>query len=111
MKIDPGQLTSPFASIRDVSYSQGEDEVLFSMHTVFRINDIKPRSENNRLFEVNLTLTDDNDQDLRVLTDHIREESSSTNEGWERLGSVLIKMGRSDKAQEVYEVLLDQTTN
>jgi hypothetical protein len=42
MKIDPAQSTSPFASIGDVSYFQGEDEVLFAMHTVFRINDIRP---------------------------------------------------------------------
>jgi tetratricopeptide (TPR) repeat protein len=111
MKIDPSQSTTPFASIRGVSYFQGEDEVLFSMHTVFRINDIKPIGENNRLFEVNLTLTGDNDQDLCVLTDRIREETFPDNEGWERLGLVLLKMSQFDKAQEVYEVLLDQTTN
>ena len=84
---------------------------LFSMHSVFRINDIKPMDGNNRLFEVNLTLTSDNDQDLCALTDRIREESFPNVEGWYRLGLLLIKMGQSDKAQEVYEVLLDQTTN
>jgi tetratricopeptide (TPR) repeat protein len=111
MTIDPSQSTTPFASIRNVSCFQREDEVLFAMHTVFRINDIKSMDGNNRLFEVNLTLTGDNDQDLRVLTDRVREESSPDSKGWERLGLVLLKMGQSDKAQEVYEVLLDQTTN
>jgi tetratricopeptide (TPR) repeat protein len=111
MKIDPAQSTTPFASIRDVSSFQEEDEVLFAMHTVFRVNDIKAMDGNTRLFEVNLTLTGDNDQDLRVLTDRIREESFPHAEGWYRLGQVLIKMGQSDKAQEVYEVLLDQRTN
>jgi tetratricopeptide (TPR) repeat protein len=110
MKIDPDQSTTPFASIGDVSYFQGENEVLFAMHTVFRINDIKPMDGSNSLFEVNLTLTGDNDEDLRVLTDRIREETFPDDEGWYRLGSVLLKMGQSDKAQEVYEVLLDQTT-
>jgi tetratricopeptide (TPR) repeat protein len=110
MKIDPVQSTSPFASIRDVSDFPEEDEVLFAMHTVFRIKDIKPIGENNRLFEVNLTLTGDNDQDLRVLTNRIREETFPDSEGWYRLGEVLMKMGQSDKAQEVYEVLLDQRT-
>jgi tetratricopeptide (TPR) repeat protein len=111
MTIDPVQSTTPFASIRDVSYFPEEDEVLFAMHTIFRINDIKPTGENNRLFEVNLTLTGDNDQDLRVLTDRIREETFPDNEGWYRLGLVLLEMGQSDKAQEVYEVLLEQTTD
>jgi tetratricopeptide (TPR) repeat protein len=111
MTIDPSQSATPFASIRGVSCFQGEDEVLFSMHTVFRINDIKPIDGNSRLFEVNLTLTGDNDQDLRVLTDRIREETFPHAEGWYRLGLVLLKMGQPDKAQEVYEVLLDQATN
>jgi len=44
--IDPTILSSPFASIRDVSDFVAEDEVLFSMHTVFRINDIKRLDEN-----------------------------------------------------------------
>jgi tetratricopeptide (TPR) repeat protein len=111
LKIDPTQSTTPFASIRGVSFFPKEDEVMFAMHTVFRINDIKSIDGNNRLFEVNLTLTGDNDQDLRVLTDRIREESFPHAEGWYRLGSVLLKMDQYDKAKEVYEVLLEQTTN
>jgi hypothetical protein len=71
MTIDSAQSTIPFALIHDVSSFQEEGEVLFAVHTVFRINDIKPMDENDLLFEVNLTLTSDNDQDLRVLTDRI----------------------------------------
>jgi tetratricopeptide (TPR) repeat protein len=108
--IDPSKSTALFALIRDVSYFQEEDEVLFSMHTVFRINDIKPIDGNNRLFEVTLTLTSDNDKDLRDLTDRIQEESFPNVEGWYRLGLMLFKMGQSNKAQEVYQALLDQTT-
>jgi hypothetical protein len=102
MKVDPAQSTTPFASIRGVSYFQGEDEVLFAMHAVFRINDIKPMDGNDRLFEVNLTLTGDNDQDLRVLTDRIREETFPDSEGWARLGSVLIKMGQLRRPKKFY---------
>ena len=47
------------------------------MHTVFRIGEITPMDGNNRLFQVKLTLTSDNDKDLRVLTNHIREETVS----------------------------------
>jgi tetratricopeptide (TPR) repeat protein len=86
-----------------------EDEVLFSMNTVFRINGIKQISRSNRLFEVNLTLPSDNDIDLRELADHIRAESFPEAEGWYRLGLVLIKMDQFDNAGEVFEVLLDQT--
>ncbi|CAF1095738.1 unnamed protein product [Adineta steineri] len=103
--------TSPFASVTGVSYFHTEDEVLFSMHTIFRIGDIKPMDGNNDLYKVNLTLTIDNDQDLRTLTDSIRQETFPDSSGWYRLGLLLKSMGQSNKAQEVYEVLLHQTTD
>jgi tetratricopeptide (TPR) repeat protein len=59
---------------------------------------------------VELTLTSDNDKDLRVLTDRIREETYPDSSGWYRLGLVLRKMGQPKKAQQVYEILLEQTT-
>jgi tetratricopeptide (TPR) repeat protein len=111
MTIDPSKSTTPFASINGVSYFQTEDEVLFSMHTVFRIGKIQSMGENSRLFQVDLTLTGEDDKDLQVLTDRIREETYPNSRGWYRLGLVLGKMGRFDKSQQVYEALLDQTTD
>jgi tetratricopeptide (TPR) repeat protein len=111
MTINPAQSTTPFASVIDVGcYAGDEDEVLFSMHTVFRIGNITPMGENHRLFRVELTLTSDNDKDLRELTDRIREETFPDVEGWYRLGQVLLKMHQSEKAQQVYEILLEQET-
>jgi tetratricopeptide (TPR) repeat protein len=112
MAINPSQSTTPFASINGVSFFKDkEDEVLFSMHTVFRIGAIKPLDENHRLVQVYLTLTGDNDKDLRVLTDRIREESCPNSEGWYRLGLMLRKMGQFQKAQQVYETMLEQSTD
>ncbi|CAF1399813.1 unnamed protein product [Adineta steineri] len=99
----------PFADISGVSYYHGaEEEILFSMHSVFRIGDIKEINGNNRLWEVELILTSDNDPQLSALTEHIREETSPHQKGWHRLGQLLIKLGQINKAQNVYEVLLDQ---
>ncbi|CAF0765405.1 unnamed protein product [Adineta steineri] len=111
MSINPTDLTSPFASITDVSNFHMEDEILFSMHTVFRIGGIQPIDENNHVYQVNLTLINDSDQDLRTLSDHIRQETFPDERGWYRLGLLLIKMGQFNKAQEVYEVLLNQAIN
>ena len=82
------------------------------MHTVFRINGIKPLGENQRLIQVDLTLTGENDdKDLRELTDRIREETSPDDEGWYRLGMALRRMGQFQKCQQVYEVMLEQATD
>ena len=111
MIIHPAQSTTPFASITNVgAYGDKEDEVLFAMNTIFRIQDIQLMGGNHRLFRVELTLTCDNDADLHVLTDRIREESFPKSEGWYRLAGVLGKMGQPQKAQQVYEMLLEQET-
>ncbi|CAF1405316.1 unnamed protein product [Adineta steineri] len=111
MKVDSSRSTTPFASIAGISDFQNEEEVLFSMHSVFRIQDIKQIDGNNRLYEVNLILTADNDPELSRLTDYIRKESSPDEEGWYKLGSLLWKMGQFDKAEDIYQVLLDQTND
>ncbi|CAF3923491.1 unnamed protein product [Adineta steineri] len=111
MKIDPALSTTPFASIAGISDFQKEEEVLFSMHSVFRIQDIKQMGGYNRLYEVNLVLTADSDPELNRLTDYIRKESSPDAEGWARLGLVVWKMGQFDKAEDIYQVLLDQTND
>jgi tetratricopeptide (TPR) repeat protein len=112
MSIDPSLTSTPFASITGVSYFQDmEDEVLFSMHTIFRIREIKSLGDSNRLWQVDLTLTSDNDKDLRDLTERIREETLPDSTGWFRLGVLLLKMGQPDKAQQVYEVMLQETSD
>jgi tetratricopeptide (TPR) repeat protein len=111
INVDPSKSTTPFASISNISHIEDEDEVLFSMHSVFRIQDITPDSKYSRLYQVNLTLTCNTDEDLRVLTDRIREETFPNSIGWDRLGQVLLMMGHSDKAQQVYDMLLEQSTN
>ncbi|CAF4327583.1 unnamed protein product, partial [Rotaria sordida] len=53
------------------------------MHSVFRIGDIQKLDKKSPLYEVELKLTSDDDQQLRQLTDHIRKEVNGT--GWYRL--------------------------
>ena len=77
MTINPSDASTPFALINSISfYKAVEEEVLFSMHTVFRIGEIKKIKNNNRLYQVTLTLTSDNDKQLQILTGRIREETS-----------------------------------
>ncbi|CAF1213252.1 unnamed protein product [Adineta steineri] len=108
MKINPAQSTTSFASIAGISDFEGEEEVLFSMHSVFRIQNIEQIGENNRLYEVNLVLTADNDPELNRLNDYIRQESYPNSVEWYRLGLVLSEMGQFDKAEDIYQDLLRQ---
>ncbi|CAF4016053.1 unnamed protein product [Rotaria sp. Silwood1] len=111
MTIDPTKSIIPFASINDISFfGDKEGEVLFSMHTVFRICNIQPMEKNNPLYQVELTLTSDNDEERRELTEYIRERTEGST-GWDRLGQLLLKVGQPKKAEQVYEFLLEQTSD
>jgi tetratricopeptide (TPR) repeat protein len=110
ISINPSISTSPFANVRNDSYYQGEEEILFSMHSVFRIGQVKQIDKNDRLWQVDLTLTSDNDPQLHALTKCMQEETKGTT-GWLRLGKLMIRLSHFDKAEELYEILLQQTTN
>ena len=110
MVVNPSTSTVPLASTKNVSYRQHTaEEILFSMHTIFRVHDIKSLETSSRLFQVNLTLTNDEDKDLGILTDRIRKEISSVSNGWHRLGLFRLQIGQNDKAQQIFEALLERT--
>ncbi len=72
MEFDPLILSVPFASLGNISAIPKEKEILFSMHTVFRIGQVQ--QIDNNLWQVNLFLTSkDNDKQSRVLANHIRK--------------------------------------
>jgi tetratricopeptide (TPR) repeat protein len=111
MTIDASISSTPFANIRDVSAYQLEEEILLSMHSIFRIGRMKQIDKtNDRIWQVELTLTSDKDPQLHDLTEHIRKETFSGHKGWFRLGVLLIKLGQFNKAEQVYDVLLEKST-
>ncbi|CAF3872443.1 unnamed protein product [Adineta steineri] len=110
MTIDPRVSSTPFASIKEASYYKTEEEILFSMHTVFRIGAIKQIDNNDKLYEVELQLTADDDEQLRQLTKCISKEVEGGT-GWIRLGALLAKTGHFDKAEELYKALLEQSSS
>lgn len=105
MAIDPTISSIPFAALNAVSHFTTENEILFSTHTVFRIDEIKNMDESNRLWQVELTITRDHDEQLGALTARMREDISSESRP-HQLAQLLIKLGEFDKAKQLYEALL-----
>ena len=107
--VHPSLSSTPFANIENHSCYRTEGEILFSMHSVFRIGHIKPiKSDKDHLWEVELTLTSDDDPQRRALSSKIREETQEWT-GWHRLARLLIMLGQHTKAEDLYKVLIDQT--
>ncbi|CAF3389584.1 unnamed protein product [Rotaria sp. Silwood2] len=109
MTINPSVSSTPFANIDTIGfYNDLEKEVLFSMHTIFRIGQIK--SIKDRLWCVELSsASEDDDQELKRLTEYVRKETQGKT-AWHRIGKLLIKTGSFDKAEEVCEMLLRETS-
>ncbi len=111
INIDPSISSTSFSNVKNDSYFQEEEEILFSMHSVFRIGHVKQiEKNNNRLWQVELTLTSDHDPQLQELTKSMQNDTKGPT-GWFRLGRLMMKVAQFDKAQQVFEVILDRTTN
>ncbi|CAF4530279.1 unnamed protein product [Rotaria sp. Silwood2] len=116
MNIDTAVCTkssTPFAEVSQVGYYKDkEEEILFSTHTIFRIDRLEQIEDNHtdRLWQVNLILVGNQDDDFNKLTAHLREKFKIKT-GWNRLGDILIKLGESAKAEHLYNILLDKATS
>ncbi|CAF1391118.1 unnamed protein product [Rotaria sordida] len=107
IKIDPLNASAPYASIKDISLYDNEKEVLFSISSIFRIDEVSKCQKNKRFWQVDLSLTSDNDPQLRRLTDHMRHALGG-GDVWHRMGQLMIKIGELKKAEEIFGILLEK---
>jgi tetratricopeptide (TPR) repeat protein len=109
IEIEPIVSSTAFTELKGENCSfDSEKEILFSMHSIFRIGEIKQIQD--RFWNVELKLTSDNDRDLAHLTEQLRQEIKGAT-AWYRLGHLLAKMGKFNQAEEVLLKLLDSTPN
>ncbi|CAF1632520.1 unnamed protein product, partial [Adineta ricciae] len=103
IQVDPAIRSIPYGSLRGVSYYPTENEVLFSMHSVFRINDIEHMHD--RIWNIQLQLTKDTDLQLCKLTDYMRKQICGPN-AIHRLASFMMTVRKWDTAKDVFETML-----
>ena len=108
MKIGPSIASSTFLSLDGLSQFSDEEEILFLMHSVFRISESKKLEE--RLWQVNLTLTDDTDQELNRITHSLRDEILTWYR-WDWMGMLMQRLGKGDKALEIHSSMLQTTSD
>ena len=107
--IDRKVSPTPFASVKEFSYfSDAEDEILFSMHTIFRISDIKQIQDG--LWQVNLMLTNEKGSELGQLMESMRQAIKGKTP-LSRLAELMFYMGEYNKAEEIYQQLLHTSNN
>ncbi|CAF4523009.1 unnamed protein product, partial [Rotaria sp. Silwood2] len=112
MTIDQKTSSTAFARVDGISFFPTENEILFTTHTVFRIQQIKEiEVDKMKINQVKLTLTNENDsQQFNALKQHLRDEITGT--GWQQMAYLLWKLGENEKAEQMYTLLLlDESSN
>ena len=107
--VNPRVTSIPFALIDDISkFGPTEEEVLFSMHTIFRIQSFEETGEH--IWEVRLTSASDNEvQSLQLIKQMRREIGDGTT--MDRLGRLMIQLAQYDRGEAYFSYSLNSTPN
>ena len=94
-----------FAPLETISNHDDEKEILFSMHSIFQIDEVFHIRDG--LWQVNLSSTTKNDQKMQLLTDFIRRKIGDIEEDpLYRLAAVLMHMGEFIEAEQMLNKLI-----
>lgn len=102
--------STPFASLDGIGYFLTETEILFPMHSIFRIQNIECME--NQIWNIRLEMINDRDSDLCSLIDFMKNEIQGFN-SMHRFGNFLIHTNEYDKAKYIFESIYSklQTQN
>jgi tetratricopeptide (TPR) repeat protein len=105
---DPSVDTSKlFADIKDLSDNPHEEEVLFMIGCLFRLNDIHRDTEDGKTWKIRMKLCGDKENDLKNLFDHMKKEYGGGDGNVTPLSyaDVLREMGKYELAEKIYHRL------
>jgi len=104
---DYNMISDPFADITELSHFHTENETLFMLGCVFRIEAITEIDEQGyHLLQLELCSKDDDS--LKSVLEHLKKSIMQEETDLITLGSLLRKMGAFDKARKYFELLLDE---
>ncbi|CAF1244539.1 unnamed protein product [Adineta steineri] len=100
--------TKPFGNITVHSQTTNEEEILFSLGSIFRITSVN-RGKND-IYTIHLTLCSDDNSHLKTIFDHIKHQYGENDINLLSFGNALRRMGKLDEAEKCYQRLLHDST-
>ena len=108
IEINPSVLdTKPYANISDFSAFPSENEVLFMIGSIFKIDSVR---NTHHYHTIKLKLCNDNDHDLEVLSSYLKDKIPCK-PTLVSLGNLLGDMGEYGKAAKCYQRQLNKLKN
>ncbi|CAF1008368.1 unnamed protein product [Didymodactylos carnosus] len=109
IEADTHRQTAPFAPISHLSYFRSEDEVLFMLGAVFRIEKV---DHDGGVWVVKLVLCSKDAHEIKKMIDHMKKEIGEGEATFYSLGRLLRKMGKYEKAERcIQQRLLELPQN
>ncbi|CAF1533546.1 unnamed protein product [Didymodactylos carnosus] len=105
LNVKDGVTTKPFASIRQYSVMPDEDEILFSLGTVWRVLNVKLNE--NEVWNIDLELSKEDDERCIELSEYLKKQFGDV-PTLLTLGNFLSSIGEHEKAEKYYRLLLDE---
>ncbi|CAF1440516.1 unnamed protein product [Adineta ricciae] len=99
---------TPFANIAEVSHISDEKEILFSIGTVFKIENVEQLSD--VIWNVELVLSEQIDKNIQKLIEFYKQKlhENNTEASISDLAWFLVEMGDYNKAEKYYQLLLEE---
>ncbi|UJR17447.1 hypothetical protein I4U23_004342 [Adineta vaga] len=106
--VDSNFESTPYAYIENYSFMQHEQEILFSMDCIFRIDLVEQSAINDEIYSIKLTLTNQHEQEnvLKALTDYMKKQMYNNVNDFGALAFLMASTGHYDKAIYYSELLL-----
>jgi tetratricopeptide (TPR) repeat protein len=99
--------SKPFSNITSYSYYPKEEEVIFMIGSIFRLDDIK-YDNNDGVWNIKLSLCSDNNHQLQPLFRCMSDELGTGETNLYSFGHVLRGMGKLDDAEKYFWRFLNQ---
>ncbi|UJR29681.1 hypothetical protein I4U23_017229 [Adineta vaga] len=107
IEANPNNVASkPFANVSSHSPFKHEFEVLFMFGSIFRLNKIRQGS--NGIWNIQVTLCSDQENDLKEVIEHMKNDYGNKKATLQLFGRVLWKMGKFDLAEKYYQRMIDE---
>jgi tetratricopeptide (TPR) repeat protein len=98
-----------FSKITSLSYFPEEEEVLFMIGSIFRLDNIQ--YDNEGIWNIRMVLCSDNDNQIQTLFHYMKNELGTGHTNVLVFGHLLRKMGKLDYAEIYYHRFLNQLSS
>ncbi len=99
----------PFSNIAELCFFPDEEEILFMVGSIFRLNNIF--IDNDGIWIIQMNLCSYNDHHLQTLFQHMKKQLDVGETNLLNFGTILQNMGKVDHAEKYYIRLLNQLSN